>query len=214
MGKDLVQGVRHIFLVFQQSKDSPFKWRLSFLGIEGTNGALCSLTKTKRFNNKELYYDIMENEETVEGQIKNHIRGLVNRLEGWIYGQKKLLDDLNKYGDYASSQDRFALLLSAQAMLFYIERTVKDFESWLSNPLITSVMTIDMLKELEEKLRQIAVSFIQVDVEHTGSYMELLKKMDVENAVPELLRLYFEQKGNAQNVPQQQTERREIPRFL
>jgi hypothetical protein len=44
--------------------------------------------------------------------------------------------------------------------------------------------------------------------------MELLKKMDVENAVPELLRLYFEQKGNAQNVPQQQTERREIPRFL
>jgi hypothetical protein len=61
--------------------------------LPGTNGALCSLTKTKRFNNEELYYGIMENEETVEGQIKNHIRGLVNRLEGWIYGQKKLLDD-------------------------------------------------------------------------------------------------------------------------
>lgn len=157
----------------------------------------------------------MENEETVEGQIKNHIRGLMNRLEGWVYGQKKLLDDLDKYGDYATSQDRFALLLSAQAMLFYIERTVKDFESWLSNPLITSVMTIDMLKELEERLRQIAVSFIKVDVEHTGKYMELLKKMDVDNAVPELLRLYFEQKGGAQGAnQQQQAERREIPRFL
>ncbi|GGP22545.1 hypothetical protein GCM10007981_19040 [Thermocladium modestius] len=157
----------------------------------------------------------MESEETVEGQIKNHIRGLMNRLEGWVYGQKKLLDDLDKYGEYAASQDRFALLLSAQAMLFYIERTVKDFESWLSNPLITSVMTTDMLKELEEKLRQIAVSFIKVDVDHTGEYMELLKKMDVDNAVPELLRLYFEQKGNAQGAPQQQqAERREIPRFL
>ncbi len=157
----------------------------------------------------------MENEETVEGQIKNHIRGLMNRLEGWVYGQKKLLDDLGKYGEYAASQDRFALLLSAQAMLFYIERTVKDFESWLSNPLITSVMTTDMLKELEEKLRQIAVSFIKVDVDHTGEYMELLKKMDVDNAVPELLRLYFEQKGNAQGAQQQQqAERREIPRFL
>ncbi len=134
-----------------------------------------------------------------------------------VYGQKKLLDDLDKYGEYAASQDRFALLLSAQAMLFYIERTVKDFESWLSNPLITSVMTTDMLKELEEKLRQIAVSFIKVDVDHTGGeYMELLKKMDVDNAVPELLRLYFEQKGNAQGgaPQQQQAERREIPRFL
>lgn len=150
---------------------------------------------------------------SVESQIKAHIRGLISRLDGWVVSQKKLIDDLQKYADYVKSQDRYTLLLSAQAMIYYIERTAKDFESWLNNPLITSIMTPEMLKDLESKLRELAINFIKIDLEHTGQYLELLKKYDAAGEVPEILRLYFENRmGGAQESEQRRGG--EMPRFL
>lgn len=149
----------------------------------------------------------------VESQIKAHIRGLINRLDGWLVSQKKLIDDLQKYSDFIKDQDRYTLLLSAQAMIYYIERTAKDFESWLSNPLITSIMTTEMLKSLESKLRELAISFIKIDIEHTGQYLDLLRKYDESGEVPEILRLYFEHRlgGGSQESGER---REEMPRFL
>lgn len=120
---------------------------------------------------------------------------------------------MQKYGDYIVTQDRLSLLLSAQAMLYYIERTLKDFESWLNNPMITSIMPIDMLKELEERLRDIAIEFVKLDIDHTSRYVDILRKMENENEIPDILRLYIEQRGI---VPQrgQQGEQGEVPRFM
>ena len=144
--------------------------------------------------------------------LKAHISGLINRLENWVKDQKRFVEELQKYGNYIVSQDRLSFLLSAQAMLYYIERTLKDFESWLNNPMITSIMPIEMLRELEEKLREIAIMFVKLDIEHTSKYIDLLRKIETENAIPEILKLYIEQKGIA--VPRGSEERREMPRFM
>ncbi len=144
--------------------------------------------------------------------IKAHISGLIARLENWVKEQKRFMNELEKYGDYISSQDRLSLLLSAQALLYHIEKILKDFESWLSNPMITSLMSVEMLKELEEKLRRITIEFVKLDIEHTGKYTEILKKLESEESIPEILRLYFEHK--AVLTGREYGERREMPRVL
>ncbi len=145
--------------------------------------------------------------------IKEHIEGLIRRLEKWVLDQKRFVSELEKYGEYISgSEDRLSLLYSAQAMLMYIERTLKDFESWLNNPVITSIMPVDLLKELEEKLRKIVIEFVKLDIDHTSKYTELLKKISSEQSLPEILKLYFEHKL-VQATPRE-TERREMPRFV
>ncbi len=145
--------------------------------------------------------------------VRAHIASLITRLESWVKDQKKFMDELIKYGDYiASNQDRLSLLYSAQVMLFYIERTLKDFQSWLTNPMITSIMPIEMLRELEARLRDIAIEFIKLDIEHTSQYVDLLKKLEHENNVPELLKLYLEQRGVISSREQQGRE--EVPRFM
>lgn len=122
----------------------------------------------------------MGSEDLKRQAIRAHIAGLITRLENWVKDQKRFMDELQKYGDYIVTQDRLSLLLSAQAMLYYIERTLKDFESWLNNPMITSIMPIDMLKELEERLRDIAIEFVKLDIDHTSRYVDILRKMENE----------------------------------
>jgi len=155
----------------------------------------------------------MGSEDLKRQAIRAHIVGLITRLENWVKDQRKFMDELQKYGDYITSQDRLSLLLSAQAMLYYIERTLKDFESWLNNPMITSIMPEDMLKELEERLRDIAIEFVKLDIDHTSKYVDILKKMESENEIPDILKLYIEQRGVVQQRGQQ-GEQGEVPRFM
>ncbi len=146
--------------------------------------------------------------------IKEHIDGLIRRLERWVSDQKRFVSELERFGEYISTnEDRLSLLYSAQAMLMYIERTLKDFETWLNNPVITSIMPMDLLKELEERLRKIVIDFVKLDIDHTSKYTELLRKLSTEPKVPEILKLYFEQKV-AHMARETGTERREMPRFL
>ena len=145
--------------------------------------------------------------------IKEHIDGLIRRLERWVSDQKRFINELEKFGQYiASNEDRLSLLYSAQAMLMYIERALKDFETWLNNPIITSIMPIDLLRELEERLRKIVIDFVKLDIDHTSKYTELLRKISNEPTVPEILKLYFEQK--VAHMARETSERREMPRFL
>ncbi|MCG2863323.1 MAG: DUF2153 domain-containing protein [Vulcanisaeta sp.] len=155
----------------------------------------------------------MGSEDLKRQAIRAHIAGLITRLENWVRDQKKFMDELQKYGDYIVNQDRLSLLLSAQAMLYYIERTLKDFESWLNNPMITSIMPVEMLKELEERLRDIAIEFVKLDIDHTSKYIDMLKKIESTNEIPDILKLYIEQRGIIQQRGSQ-GEQGEVPRFM
>jgi hypothetical protein len=137
---------------------------------------------------------------------------MIERLEQWVKEQQRQIRELGSHGDAMKVADRLELLYSAQAMLGYIARVLKDFESWLSNPVVTSVMPEDMLRRLEAMLRDVAIKFIQVDIAHTSEYKDLLTKFAKEGKVPSVLMLYIQQKP--QMPPRRRGEEGETPRFF
>jgi hypothetical protein len=144
--------------------------------------------------------------------ILDYLESMIERLEQWVKEQERQIRELESHGDAMKVADRLELLYSAQAMLGYIARVLKDFESWLSNPVVTSVMPEDMLRRLEAMLREVAIKFIQVDIAHTSEYKDLLTKFAKEGKVPSVLMLYIQQKP--QMPPRRRGEEGETPRFF
>jgi hypothetical protein len=144
--------------------------------------------------------------------VLEYLESMIERLEQWVKEQERQIRELETHGDAMKVADRLELLYSAQAMLGYIARVLKDFESWLSNPVVTSVMPEDMLRRLETMLREVAIKFIQVDVAHTSEYRDLLTKFAKEGKVPSVLMLYIQQKP--QMPPRRRGEEGETPRFF
>ncbi len=144
--------------------------------------------------------------------VLEYLESMIERLEQWVKEQQRQIRELESHGDAMKVADRLELLYSAQAMLGYIARVLKDFESWLSNPVVTSVMPEDMLRRLEAMLRDVAIKFIQVDIAHTSEYKDLLTKFAKEGKVPSVLMLYIQQKP--QMPPRRRGEEGETPRFF
>jgi hypothetical protein len=147
--------------------------------------------------------------------IMEYLESMIERLEQWIRDQERQVKELASHGEAMKLADRLELLYSAQAMLNYIARVLKDFESWLNNPVVTAIMPEDMLRKLESMLREVAVKFVQVDIEHTNEYKDLLIKFAREGKVPSVLTLYFQQRGQA-SIPPSRKRRGEgeTPRFF
>ncbi len=144
--------------------------------------------------------------------VLEYLESMIERLEQWVKEQERQIRELETHGDAMKVADRLELLYSAQAMLSYIARVLKDFESWLSNPVVTSVMPEDMLRRLESMLREVAIKFIQVDIAHTSEYKDLLAKFAKDGKVPSVLMLYIQQKP--QMPPRRRGEEGETPRFF
>ncbi|MFN7105428.1 MAG: DUF2153 family protein [Pyrobaculum sp.] len=136
----------------------------------------------------------MAHETPTTEPVLEYIESMMERLSQWVKEQEKQVRELEAHSEAIKAADRLMLLYSAQAMLGYIARVLKDFESWLNNPVITSVMPEDMLRKLEGMLREIAIKFIQVDITHTSEYRDLLTKFAREGKVPSVLMLYIQQR--------------------
>ncbi|MFN3803746.1 MAG: DUF2153 family protein [Pyrobaculum sp.] len=136
----------------------------------------------------------MTHETPTTEMVLEYIESMMERLSQWVKEQEKQVRELEAHSEAIKTADRLMLLYSAQAMLSYIARVLKDFESWLNNPVITSVMPEDMLRRLEGMLREIAIKFIQVDITHTSEYRDLLTKFAREGKVPSVLMLYIQQR--------------------
>jgi len=136
----------------------------------------------------------MSHEVPTSDVVLEYLESMMERLDQWVKEQERQVKELESHGEAMKAADRLALLYSAQAMLNYIARVLKDFESWLSNPVVTSVMPEDMLRRLEAMLREVAVKFIQVDIAHTSEYRDLLSKFAKEGKVPSILMLYVQQR--------------------
>ncbi|MGC9118120.1 MAG: DUF2153 family protein [Thermoproteus sp.] len=148
--------------------------------------------------------------------IMDYLESMMERLEQWVKEQRRIVNDLEAHGKVMEAADRLTLLYSAQAMLGYIGRVLKDFESWLNNPLVTAIMPLDMLRRLEGMLREVAVKFIQVDIDHTSEYRDLLAKYAKEGRVPEVMTLYIMQRGGQGQGEGGERRRggQETPRFF
>jgi hypothetical protein len=144
--------------------------------------------------------------------VLEYLESMIERLDQWVKEQQRQVRELESHGDAMKVADRLELLYSAQAMLGYIARVLKDFESWLSNPVVTAVMPEDMLRRLEAMLREVAIKFIQVDIAHTTEYRDLLAKFAKEGKVPSVLMLYIHQRPHTS--PRRRSEEGETPRFF
>jgi hypothetical protein len=144
--------------------------------------------------------------------VLEYLESMIERLNQWVKEQQRQVRELESHGDAMKVADRLELLYSAQAMLGYIARVLKDFESWLSNPMVTAVMPEDMLRRLEAMLREVAIKFIQVDIAHTTEYRDLLAKFAKEGKVPSVLMLYIHQRPHT--PPRRRGEEGETPRFF
>jgi hypothetical protein len=144
--------------------------------------------------------------------VLEYLESMIERLDQWVKEQQRQVRELESHGDAMKVADRLELLYSAQAMLGYIARVLKDFESWLSNPVVTAVMPEDMLRRLETMLREVAIKFIQVDIAHTTEYRDLLAKFAKEGKVPSVLMLYIHQRPHT--PPRRRSEEGETPRFF
>jgi len=136
----------------------------------------------------------MSHEVPTSDVVLEYLESMMERLDHWVKEQERQVKELESHGEAMKTADRLALLYSAQAMLNYIARVLKDFESWLSNPVVTSIMPEDMLRRLEAMLREVAIKFIQVDIAHTSEYRDLLSKFAKEGKVPSILMLYVQQR--------------------
>ncbi|AAL63514.1 DUF2153 family protein [Pyrobaculum aerophilum] len=139
----------------------------------------------------------MSRETPTTEAVLEYLESMMERLEQWVKEQERQVKELESHGEHMKVADRLELLYSAQAMLGYIARVLKDFESWLNNPVVTSVMPEEMLRRLESMLREVAIKFIQVDIAHTSEYKELLSKFAREGKVPSVLMLYIQQRPQA-----------------
>jgi hypothetical protein len=144
--------------------------------------------------------------------VLEYLESMVERLDQWVKEQERQVKELEAHGESMKMADRLELLYSAQAMLGYIAKVLKDFEAWLSNPVVTSVMPEEMLRRLESMLREVAIKFIQVDISHTSEYRELLSKFAKEGKVPSVLALYIQQRP--QGPPRRRGGEGGTPRFF
>jgi hypothetical protein len=144
--------------------------------------------------------------------VLEYLESMIERLDQWVKEQQRQVRELESHGDAMKVADRLELLYSAQVMLGYIARVLKDFESWLSNPVVTAVMPEDMLRRLEAMLREVAIKFIQVDITHTTEYRDLLAKFAREGKVPSVLMLYIHQRPHTPS--RRRSEEGEAPRFF
>ncbi|MEM1888627.1 MAG: DUF2153 family protein [Pyrobaculum sp.] len=154
----------------------------------------------------------MSHESPTTEAVLEYLESMIERLEQWVKEQERQIRELETHGNAMKTADRLELLYSAQAMLGYIARVLKDFESWLNNPVVTSVMPEEMLKRLESMLREVAVMFIKVDIAHTTEYKELLSKFAKEGKVPTVLMLYVQQRP--QPPQRRRSEEGGTPRFF
>lgn len=154
----------------------------------------------------------MSHESPTTEAVLEYLESMIERLGQWVKEQERQIRELETHGNAMKTADRLELLYSAQAMLGYIARVLKDFESWLNNPVVTSVMPEEMLKRLESMLREVAVMFIKVDIAHTTEYKELLSKFAKEGKVPTVLMLYVQQRP--QQPQRRRSEESGTPRFF
>jgi len=101
--------------------------------------------------------------------------------------QKKARDLFVKQLDEIRKSDRLELILATRAAFQHMIRTLKAFDNWLQDPLIVSHMPKEMLEEVWITAVKILSELLDLDIKHTSSFMEHLKKLEDEGKLNPLL---------------------------
>ena len=134
-----------------------------------------------------------------------------DELQAWAENLLKYVDDFRETIKFIESiddsGDRLALINKAMFMLQQIKKIIDDFATWLVTPNVQAVITEDLLRELLNQLKNLAIEAVSIDADHTSKFVDRL--MQVADNPPAELRLIKKiQLERAGIQPQTQQERR------
>jgi hypothetical protein len=110
----------------------------------------------------------------------------IRNIKEWVVRQKEVLKRAKESIDKLKDADRLELLMASQTACHVIEETLKGFLNWFKSPNVTTVMPKEMLKEVQEKLWNLMIEFLELDIEHTSKFLEYITKEKV-TTIPALL---------------------------
>ncbi len=114
-------------------------------------------------------------------------RAFFAHLEEWVKMQKKMLEVLDEAEKTLKDADRLDLIIASRTAFQHMIKTLKAFDQWLQDPLITSHMPREMLVEVREKIWKILRELLELDVKHTSEFKEYLEKLAKEGKLNPLL---------------------------
>ena len=88
--------------------------------------------------------------------------------ENWIRESRRLIEQIKRLQD-SSGKDRLDMVKSLRFILMAINRSVSGWLWWINNPDTMIKFSLEELKEMNDKLSEFALSFIQYDIEVTES---------------------------------------------
>ncbi|MEM0380586.1 MAG: DUF2153 family protein [Desulfurococcaceae archaeon] len=112
---------------------------------------------------------------------------LFPHLDSWIKKQIETMELFKKAEENYEKADRLELIILSRLAFQHMVRTIEAFNQWLSEPLVTTHMSREMLIELWEKLRNILYNLIELDIEHTSKFSQHIKKLEAEGKLNPIL---------------------------
>lgn len=131
----------------------------------------------------------------------------LENLGGWVKSQEAALNVFMKIDEHIrKGADRLELILAIREAFNHIEKTVKAFNNWLSDPLIIANLDEKNLLEVWDTVKDILIVLTELDIRHTSEFREQMYRNIKERNLSPLTRFIMEAAGMYQ-----QEEKREKP---
>lgn len=86
--------------------------------------------------------------------------------EQWATVSEKILDQLKQL-ENAKGKDRLELVRSLRFIMNTLQRSLIGWMQWVSNPDVMSMFSQQDLEEMNKKLAEFSVAFVNYDIEMT-----------------------------------------------
>ena len=88
--------------------------------------------------------------------------------ESWVRESQRIMEQIKRLQD-VSGRDRLDMVRSIRFILLAINRSISGWLWWINNPDVMIKFSLEELKDMNEKLSEFALSFIEYDVNVTKS---------------------------------------------
>ncbi len=128
------------------------------------------------------------------------VSGFMGNLDEWVEMQRRVLRALEDMDVKLREGDRLELIVASRAVFQHLIRTLKAFDQWLQDPVITSHMPREMLVDVWGTMLQAARLVLELDIRHTSGFKEHFEKLAREGKLSPLVTWRQEKKERGKQV--------------
>ncbi len=115
------------------------------------------------------------------------VPGFMGNLDEWVEMQRRMLKALEDMDEKLRGADRLELIVASRAIFQHLIRTLKAFDQWLQDPVITSHMPREMLVDVWSTMLEAAKLVLELDIRHTSGFKEHFEKLAREGKLSPLV---------------------------